>query len=134
MATESTLEHYIEKLGHDGSELWWPDIPDPYGRRCFDVQECANVAFKLGYFVHEIRNSYAYGPPDREPRKIEVNPKFLENMMFEGQGILLVTPKYNDQNSHCVAWDRKEVFDPLGFMTCKEYYNIESFLMIGRRY
>lgn len=133
MATDTTLERFIIALGHDGSERWWPEIPEPYGCRCFDVQECSIIAFNSGYFVHEIRNGYEYGPEDHAKRKITLPDGYLDTIMNQHQGVLLVTPKYAEQNSHAVAWDGKQVYDPLGFMAGKEQYNIESFLIIGRR-
>ncbi len=132
MATESSLEYYISALGHDGSEKWW-DVHDPYGRRCFDVQECSGVALALGFYVHEIRNGYEYGPEGHPKRKIEVPQSYIEAIMNQMRGVVLCTPKYNDQNSHAVAWDGFSVFDPLGFQAGIDSYNIESFLIIGRR-
>lgn len=130
MATKRTLEEYIDKIGHDGSEIWWADVAEPYGRRCFTVAECTNVAWNVGYYVHEYRNGYEYG---HEPlRKFEPNEKELYSIMNRREGVLLATLKGSD-NSHCLAWDGAEVLDPLGFKSVKECYNIESFLIIGER-
>lgn len=40
-----------EAIGHDGSEIIWPDLPDPYCRRGFHPQELIDMAWNHGWAV-----------------------------------------------------------------------------------
>jgi hypothetical protein len=38
-------------VGHDGSEIAFPALPDPMARRGLHIQECIAACLKLGYVV-----------------------------------------------------------------------------------
>ena len=44
-----TLKDLVELIGHDGSEIVWPDAPSPLDRRGFHMQEITNALQKMCY-------------------------------------------------------------------------------------
>ena len=51
MALETPVQHLIEHLGHDGSEIVFPQLKDPMYRRGFHSQELIQLAWDWGYAV-----------------------------------------------------------------------------------
>lgn len=39
MALDETCETLIKEIGHDGSQLMWPHLPEPFCRQSFHIQE-----------------------------------------------------------------------------------------------
>lgn len=51
MALDIAVEDIFKELGHDGSLIWWPELPEPLCRRSFHIQELIEVALRRGYAV-----------------------------------------------------------------------------------
>ena len=51
MALGITVEEFIELVGHDGSEILFPDLKEPWCRRGFHVQEAIYQARNLKWTV-----------------------------------------------------------------------------------
>ena len=49
MALEIPVVELLEELGHDGSELVFPNLPEPACRRGFHIQELVHVALRHGF-------------------------------------------------------------------------------------
>ena len=49
MALHTPVAELIEGIGHDGSEIIWPDLPDPMCRRGFHSQELVDECLKRGH-------------------------------------------------------------------------------------
>lgn len=56
------LEEVLEIIGHDGSEIVHPSLPDPLCRRSFHPQEMIDVCEQYGAIVTEIQRTYASQP------------------------------------------------------------------------
>ena len=48
MALDVPVAELIESIGHDGSEIIWPDLPDPMCRRGFHSQELIEECLRRG--------------------------------------------------------------------------------------
>src|SRR4051812_22249881 len=51
MVLDLPLETIVKILGHDGSEKYWPEYPEPRCRRGFHIQEMIDLCFSLGKSV-----------------------------------------------------------------------------------
>lgn len=51
MVLRTPVAQLLERLGHDGSEIVFPELPDPARRRGFHSQELIHIAWYLGYTV-----------------------------------------------------------------------------------
>lgn len=49
MASYTPIERLIEDIGHDGSEVVWPELPEPYNRRGFHTEEFIQPMIQVGY-------------------------------------------------------------------------------------
>ena len=51
MILDVDVNELIRKIGHDGSEILWPNLEEPYCRRAFHIEEIAMVCYGLGYYL-----------------------------------------------------------------------------------
>ena len=59
MAMGIPVADIFAALGHDGSEVLWPDLPEPTCQRGFHVQELIRLAVKCGWSVTPIERTGA---------------------------------------------------------------------------
>jgi hypothetical protein len=103
----------INKLGHDGSEIIFPDLPEPEKRRAFHVEEFQYVLPFFGFLLVQFVPGVHYGP-DSKHRKEYLFPQFLD-VINRRNGVILGTPT-NKILGHVVAWNAEEglIYDPNG--------------------
>lgn len=56
MALGIGLDVVVAEVGHDGSEIVWPDLPSPHCRRGFHPQEFYPLARTLGFAVETVES------------------------------------------------------------------------------
>jgi hypothetical protein len=119
-----TLREMYDRVGHDGSEVIFPEEPDPERRRAFHPQEMIDVAESLGVAVTAIqgrptsRPFLSHRPAYEVP--LDVVPRWQRYL--EGHvGVLTgLNARYRP---HAVVWDGEDVWDPAG----GERYGIHLF-------
>jgi len=106
-------------VGHDGSEISFPALPDPMARRGLHIQECITASLKLGYAVTPvelfpvIRSTAAgednivvlFGDDDSANWKRFAQTIKTSTGVLEGIGRRCL---------HAVAYDHGMLFDPDG--------------------
>ncbi len=114
MALDTTTQDLVEMIGHDGSVIIFPDLPEPRRRRGFHYQEIVDCAIKLGYSVTPVE-SLPYATPDGKlefPVDFKIsNEKRLWDHMKGTQGIIT---GLSGNRGHAVYWDGVQVYDPRG--------------------
>lgn len=113
MILEITVEEAIREIGHDGSEIWWPGLPEPHPRRSFSTQEFVDVCYRRGYALIQIDGCPVLVPnfEDQEPKIIFPDYETrLMGYMAGNKGLIL--GRYSSLHWHMVAWDGESVFDP----------------------
>ncbi len=75
MLLNMSLDGVFEYLGHDGSDIVWPDLPEPLCRRAFHIQEIIEMALAF----------------DCTLTPIEQNPMFANSpeLAFETLGVAI---------------------------------------------
>lgn len=126
MALDKDEKEFLAELGHDGSEIIWEDLPEPENRRAHHVQECIEVALRLGFSVTPVeiqpylanRNGDLFQVPVKGPvldlgdgHLPEASRRFLRIIqttkgVLEGHG--------PSGKRHAVAYEKGQVFDPDG--------------------
>lgn len=103
----------LARLGHDGSEILFPEQPDPERRRAFHPQEMIDVAESVGVAITPIE-----GAPTLLPRSVSgpAYPVDLDNIerfqrYLEGQAGVLTGLNLRDR-PHAVVWDGEYLWDP----------------------
>lgn len=114
----------FEFLGHDGSEILWPEFEDPQRRRGFHIQEIVEFALTKHIMFLPIEPLPALCPTDDWPLDkayvVERKTPF-EDYIVRRPGLLLGT---HEGRRHAVAWDRHKIHDPMG-----RRYGIEEFVI-----
>lgn len=135
MVLDVPLEELIEEIGHDGSEVIFPDLPEPLRRRAFHVQELIDCAIRRGVSVTPIEGLPAASPdsrhtitlPQRDPSR-----RLRDYLVFH-KGVL--TGLSQSGNPHAVAWlgDDRCYYDPKDAEPHPlETFSIQTFWMCTR--
>lgn len=99
------------RIGHDGSEIIWPALPEPLRRRSFHIQELIAQAWMLGWSVTAIEaRPQLVGAVGVEPLDVQA-PWFMQ-ALSESEGVL--TGRTLRGQAHAVAWDGRNCYDPNG--------------------
>lgn len=127
MVLNMTLGEVYLIVGHDGSDIIWPDILEPDCRRNFHIQEMINLAYARGYAVtpfEALPNSAPY--TFQKPHVIEYD---VEKYMHDNRGVL--TGLNHQEKRHAVAWDGRNIIDPNGYNYSLEDFSLETFWMVS---
>lgn len=112
MILEVNQQVLIDEIGHDGSEILWPDLKEPFCRRGFHMQEIIDCAWRRGYVILEISAKPVCIPYYGAPLRVIPMPeeRFLQYVR-NNKGILA---GQLDGVGHACAWDGDLVYDPRG--------------------
>lgn len=123
IALDIPVKEIIERIGHDGSEVVWPQLPEPKCRRCFHIQELIYVSWKLGFSVTPFEPMpQLQGCESVQPIRVDPPVKELANVLEASPGV--ITGKTLRGQPHAVAWDRSSCYDPNGTI-----YKLENFYL-----
>lgn len=115
----------FEIIDHDGSEILYPDQPDPNCRRGFHLQEMFDVS------VHFLQYPVVIEPVPHVlvgevMRPIPMPENRFEHYLQLRPGVLLGC--HETGKNHAVAWDGDKVFDPRGQKYEIDEFNIDVFI------
>lgn len=114
MAVDIDVADFLQRIGHDGSEMWFPTEPEPQCRRGIHVQECISVCDQLGFAVTPIE----LFPCVLSPKGINPSIEFPEGNWdrFTKQicGSTGVISGIGRNCGHAVAYDYGRIYDPDG--------------------
>jgi hypothetical protein len=111
MALDISLEEALKLIGHDGSDIWWPELPEPLRRRSFHIQEMVDLAYRLGKAVIPIEASPTVCPQLGGPVKPVPMPDVLRIQQYMVGNVGVLTGM-GVVGRHAVAWDGSCVLDP----------------------
>ena len=116
MAIGCPVEHLIESIGHDGSEITWPNLDEPMCRRGFHIQEI--IAVLTGLAVTPIERSPRIAP-NLTATPVTIDNEYLfQSVAHMTRGVLTGrTPKCG----HAVAYDHGAVCDPRGIINPHDF-------------
>ena len=134
MALDIPIQEVFESVGHDGSEIIWKNLPEPFNRRSFHIQEMiAMCRRKFNLYVTEYQAAYALSPTG-----YDVDPYVTHN--FEVMERMIARESHNGvltglsgKMPHAVAWDgyEKMIYDAGGRYRI-EHFSIQSFWCFSR--
>lgn len=120
MAVRVQVADMLDMIGHDGSEVVWPDLSDPHCRRGHHTQECLAASLMFGYAFTPMLPTLVSAP------SLHVEPYFTETILgvptnerFDATvnhftGVLC--GQTNSGAGHAVAFDAGRIYDPDGFI------------------
>jgi hypothetical protein len=98
------VSQILDFIGHDGTEIWWPELPAPRSYQAFHIQEMIDFAWSRGYTVTQFDcsvESRPFGALIAKPVPCRDVKMYLE------QSIGVVTTL----GQHAWAWDGR-FWDP----------------------
>ena len=130
MALSVHVDALLSIIGHDGSEIIWPELRDPERRRSFHIQEMVWASHNLGYSVtpHEARPTTL---PHGATQLLEIENAEFETTLRQSQGVL--TGVNGHGLRHAVAWDGNLILDPNGITYHVNLFEIETFWLVSKR-
>jgi len=160
MLINKSVDDVIRAVGHDGSEIIWPELPEPNNRRSFHPQEMYPLIIENGYLVTVfdktpfLANSpeqafmeLGFGINNHEPydrltelyerlkgRMLEINQDLvIDKFMEHCNGVLIGLGVA--RTPHAVAWNADEglIYDPNGTVVRRNVFIIEKYMLLTRR-
>lgn len=131
IALDIPIVQLIDELGHDGSEIIWPDHEEPLNRRSFSIHEMFYLSYEAGYSVM-LFNKVWDSRPTYSAQPLMKNPPngFFNESLLKNKGVLV--GRINGQR-HAVAYQDSMCFDPNGTIYAIDKFNIETFFALFQR-
>ena len=116
MALDMPVADILAAIGHDGSAIVFPTLPEPQCRRCFHVQELIQVALSRGFAVTPVELFPVLQPTEVGPFHKTVlyrdnNWQRFEATIRASRGVMDGT---GARFGHVVAYDQGRIYDPRG--------------------
>lgn len=124
MVLDIEISTIVKILGHDGSQIIYPNKPEPYNHVGFRLEEMQYVAWSFGKYLVKYTQDWIYKLPGEEGIPQELPKAYLPSILADNIGI--ITGLING-NYHCVAWDNYLIHDPNGSRYELERFTIYDF-------
>lgn len=112
MATDSLIFDFIAAIGHDGSEIVFPELPEPICRRGFHEQELVAACIDLGFTCTPFElwpvSDHGYGKT-RNATPMRSEP--FTRLVQRNSGVITGRTV---KCGHAVAFERGMIYDPDG--------------------
>ncbi len=125
MALDVPLEAIFKEIGHDGSNIAWPYLPEPVCRRGFHPQELVHVCLNRGYAATLVElcpvlRALPEGPESAIHYPANGNWTRFTQIINHSRGVLAGN---GSRCGHAVAYEYGHIFDPDG---CEYDYSREA--------
>ena len=108
MVLDIPVQDIFNELGHNGSRILWPDLPEPMCRRGFHIQELIEIALRHGFAVTPFELSPVLQCEDKEYCFDERWTAFA-TVVANSTGVLTGS---GVRTHHAVAYALGQIFDP----------------------
>lgn len=124
MALDMPVDEVLARVGHDGSEIVYPDLPEPMCRRGVHRQELIDIVMAQGYAVTPIELIPHFAPTYGQSKRVQVdyggmlgNFARFRNHVDRTRGVIECNVNVEGAppfifKQHMVAYDHGKVFDP----------------------
>jgi len=113
IAAHLPIQSFIHKIGHDGSDIVWPDLGEPMQRRSFHVQECVLALMRFGRVSTQIFTTSAQTPKSEVKPFITDYNALVAQMMLRFPGVIIGSVK---GKNHAAACANGLIYDPNGLI------------------
>lgn len=125
MLLDCKPENIINSLGHDGCEIWWPELEAPWSYRGVHMQEILDVVELVGktlvcYQLMPMSVPIGDGLEQKTIYTPQQAMMRFTNAVRLSEGLLIT-------DRHACAWDGKKVYDPNGRIADISDYPIKEF-------
>lgn len=123
MALKCPISELLDEIGHDGSDVVFPDLPEPMCRRAFHIQEFIEPCLKRDRSLVIVEAQPVLGSRIGVA-KLPSNSARLRFFMNAFEGV--VFGEINRQ-MHAVAWNKQVAYDPAGYLHDLGSFSIREF-------
>lgn len=123
------VQEIFDYLGHDGSQIFWPDLDDPWRRRSFHMQEMVDYCLSQNYALTMVSPYLGLASKDADDVKIIEN-KLMDHCTKYYNGIL--TGTVVGGLPHAIAWRGGVAIDPASGLQLVTQIMIEKFHIVQR--
>ena len=117
MALHMPVADLLAAIGHDGSDIIFPNLPEPLCRRTFHIQELIQVALSRRLAVTPVE-LFPVLQPGYEANLLHTTVLYPDNNWRRFDATLLTSRGVIDGTGarlgHVVAYDHGTIFDPRG--------------------
>lgn len=134
-ATDLPVQQLIDFIGHDGSEIIYPDLPEPYCRRGFLAAEVTRVLWYYGWVAGVLEKSALHISGPEDDIRVQTLSVWagLESIMRDQIGVFGGVSLHGSNVPHTVAWDGHDCYDPKGFIYPLSRYRVDIFYPLLHR-
>jgi hypothetical protein len=135
MVLDVAPETILEEIGHDGEQVWWPDLIGSKRKRSFHMQEILDCFIRRNKGLMLVE-AYPKIAPDYEHTPICIWSDALSvdrffNLIRDRPAILV---GHVGSMGHACAWSGSRIYDPNGFI-CKpgetDYRILEAWVLVN---
>ena len=121
-------------IGHDGSDILYPELKEPFNHRGFHIQELIRVAWQLGYSVtqFQVLPQMQHGEHYRQLYHWTDGQKQMSVLLAQANAV--ITGLNDAGNHHAIAWDcaKGRMLDPARHVCNVNSFRVESVWMLQR--
>jgi len=115
MAMDVPVADLLAAVGHDGSKIVFPNLPEPACRQGFHIQEFIHAALKLSFAVTPVELFPVLASADERQTLTILYPdnnwKRFTDAIASSRGVI---DGRGFRFGHMVAYDHGRIFDPKG--------------------
>jgi len=106
MAMDVDVTTLIANIGHDGTEVLWPELASPKCFRGFHITEFVYTCFRMDYAIYEFPRNLSLGYSEETEKEIKPNFKIeLDAIIRFNRGVFITA-------NHAYAYDGFCIHDP----------------------
>ena len=128
MALDISVKEVIDIIGHDGSEIIFPQFKEPACRRSFHIQEMIDVCMLRDVAVIQIEVDPVSCVKENSFYKVPVSDTRLDYYLSLYTGVFVGVGSMN--TPHAVAWSGRQIFDPNGTVYYLSDFKVEVFFIL----
>jgi hypothetical protein len=128
MVMRVTPKEVFDFLGHDGSQIVWPCLAEPFCRRSFHLEEMLEFCLDRLVYPTVLNVDTSYAPMDGLPDFLPYpNQDRILNHLSDHDAVLIGE---RDGNRHAVAWDQNMILDPEGLQYDLSEFTVETIMLV----
>jgi hypothetical protein len=128
MCLNLDVKDVITSIGHDGSEIVRPEMPEPRCRRAFLTQELYKICINNGKSVTPFHKKL-YRVDESTMIEVGSHEDYINLLLDNNIGVICGSPK-GKEIYHAVAWDGENILDPHDIVYSIDYFDIDVFQLI----
>lgn len=121
------VQAIFDIVGHDGSEIVWPELKEPQCRKGFTLGEMIHTADRFGRNLVAHQKQWVHSPDGNITITIEPPEDYFRDKLERFDGV--ITGVTTQGKRHAVAWVKGQVIDPTTSFIYPYFHGQEEFFL-----